>query len=1323
MYSRVTTAGMYKTLLGSLQGNLGNLQDLQRQMSTWNKYAKLSDNPAAISRSLEIKSAVDANEKYMENSDNAVTMLKYSHGALNSALSAAEKIQELVIQAGNPALTSSELQDITDQIKAEKDAIIDALNTKVAGQYIFGGTDTATPPFTLQPDGSVKYNGADERIQYALGDGLLGDVSFTGSEIVPNNENSYFICSHKVDLDWQWTGREEKVQITVGNRTLPVYIPEHWIDEVATDKTKSTDYNRFRDPGEVSGISLDDLATLINRSLEEQGADMLVNAYVDKNLKTNEQQLIIKSISGEKIGITGWTDTDYMPVPQTLSGLQFAKIGTTAGSDVAVTLPDWNENVLGGMSDINLTGLAGKTITLMSGNNSVTHEFSADPADTEALISELDTAFSGLNIKSSIQNNKLVLTSSTGAEIRASGSALTNLLGSSQLSSEKPEYHALMGTENVMSWRDDRMGKGINITLEDSNGSILADENFEFSGCNSISDLIDEINNKMPVSAGDAPFASTISGRLVFRSTQGVVTVSDISGTSGGTAQLFGDDALNSSNQVVSSTSSLSIQVGDNQAVKIFINKDDNLDDIAAKINAIEGVYSRASADGDQLIVTAQRTGALDNSLTVSETQESLHYPQLRLEADGAAKKLFDFSFTTDAVTGIQTGSLASQPTTRAVDHSHMDVFDVLGMETGMKSIEFTKDQKLTVEAGKPLHWRVISGGHTADITLNEGEYDLTALADRLKNAGAGWLEVTVDVFNPSGVNQDESENGIATSYNSEEATQRLVIRGYNGEQVLFLDMNEQHYADELGLSTALRAEPNMGMSEIKFPTAPCVDDRLGIKMRVQMNCGMSYDVNIVKSEVVDKETGLVDRVKVMQSIVNQVNAQEGENVMGISIPVNDAGSEIPNYASIYFNSGESFTVVDLPFSDPEWSDYSGGIAAQMGIHGGVTSNLAKTDNPLLDRDTIQKSGTIRFSNLAHSVEIDVAAGDTVKSVMDRLRSQAGDWLYVNYYDTHMGQMDADGNLGGRNSGDFPIIAISSVDGSAVSITDVKYDNDGSGNFTGIAQDMFGISTGVQGNKNLAPETVYWEEGETPGRIFTINVAGYTHNIDMTAMRDVNGNGKMDAYDLVAAVNARMQDYDLQAELNDDNFLVLWSPRGYSFDVSVSEVDADGNITADLTSDFLGTTAQKKTYYRGGYGLENAASTRTATGIHTQNATIRSGSNTTKQNAFGMIDDVISAVKAGNRDTLSDVMLPRINNFIDNLLSVMSSNGALQNRYESNVERLTKDNVVMTESYDKLVKVDPAEIATQMLMASYMYQANLSVISQLIQPSLLDFLS
>lgn len=609
-----------------------------------------------------------------------------------------------------------------------------------------------------------------------------------------------------------------------------------------------------------------------------------------------------------------------------------------------------------------------------------------------------------------------------------------------------------------------------------------------------------------------------------------------------------------------------------------------------------------------------------------------------------------------------------------------------------MKSREVLPDTPLNVASGTQLHWRITASGHTADIKLNSGEYTLSELADRIKNAGAGWLECTLET--------DKAENSLRGTNDAEEATQRLVIRGYNGEQVIFLDMNEYNYAAQLGLDVSLRTDgytdtyAGTGTKCVNFPSAPCVDDNVGIPLRVQMNCGMYYDVNIRKSEVIDAKTGFVDRNKVMKSIVSQVNAQEGHAVMGCTVHADAYGQEKADSSSIYFMSGEAFSVVDMPFTDPEWKDYSGGIAAQMGIHGGITSNLANTSIKMKDNAIFSdayddaglefRPGTIRFSNMAHSVEIDVSAEDTVKDVIDRLRTQAGDWLYVNYYDEHMGQQAA------RNTGDYPLISISSIDGSAVNVLDVKGH---------VAQDALGLSTGIQ--------TDY-----TSSDTLTITVAGYSHTIDLTEIRDVTADDTIDEYDVAEFVNARMQDYDVRAEVNKNGELMFWSMRGYSLSVKAGDEDSI------------------RTYYRGGYNLEGDADTRGieednmySTGMHTQNATLRSGANTMRQNGFGVIDDVISAVSSGNRDSLSDKMLPKIDAFINNILRVMSENGALQARYNYNNERLITENAIMTEEYDDVSKIDPADAISQLMIADYMYQANLAVIARLIQPSLLDFLS
>ncbi len=1214
---------MYGSLMDSLNQSQRKIQDLQRQIASGDKYTNLADNPSAVARALQVQSAINANDKYQQNTTNAVTMLRYADSALNNVLDAAESIRSLVIQAGNGSLDSTQLKDITAQIEANKKIMIDNLNTRVAGQYIFGGTDTSTPPFVEQPDGSITYQGSDDRIKYAVSDTLLGDVSFAGSDIVPVNDDSYFICSHNVPLNWVWQGREEKVQITVGSRTLSVFIPEDWSDNDATKtstiNTNSTDYNQFRDPNELTGISLDDLAEIVNRSLAEQGADMLVHATVVKDTENGTQQMLMKSLTGAKIGITGWPDTDYMPMPATITSKEFDTDSTS-----------WK---IGGTGNIN----------------------------------------------------------------------------------------GIMGSTNILSWKGSSSSGMLYITAGDKSAE------FDLSAINSSTDLVNAINAEFPKLADNTPFASlssgSLTGRLVLQSEEGAI---EVDCTYADTMQeLFGTE-----DTLTSTTSSLSINVGgdDEQTATIFINEEDTLETLADKINSINGVYSRTSADGKSLTVSAQRIGDMPTDrLANNDAAEEAHYPSLTIAAEGAAVNLFEFE------NGQTTMKAVSQR--RQLDHSHIDIFDALGMETAMKSREFGMNETLDIASGTELHWRVMSGGRSADIKLNGGQsYTMEQIADRIRNAGAGWLEVSLE--------KDSAESALtASGTDGESQTQRLVIRGYEGEQVLFLDMNEYNYADQMGLSTALRTDaytdsnPGTGTKCVNFPSAPCVDDNVGIPIRVQMNCGMYYDVNIKRNEVIDQKTGFVDRTKVMQAIVDGVNEQEGHEIMGLTSHVDSSGKTIEGSSAIYFLSGEAFTVVDMPFSDPEWNDYSGGIAAQMGIHGGVTSNLKHTAIPMQDSSYTERGtfgdayyeatgddfagATIRFENLGHSVEIDVGAEDTVKDVMDRLRTQAGDWLYVNYYDEHMGQ-DAV-----RNSGDYPIIAISSVDGSAVSILDVKGH---------AGQDMLGITTGVQ--TRLYPDTdtdgimgssFVWdiENEDFPATELTLTVAGYSHTIDLTELRNItpDADDEIQADDVVEFINARMQDYDVRADINDDNELMIWSLRGYSVSMKFT------NNGTDVTSDFLGDEDSARSYYRGGWNLEGSAETRGieagnmySTGMHSQNATIRSGANTMRQNGFGVLNDVIAAIESGNRDDLTDKMLPKVDDFINNILSVMAENGALQARYTSNNDRLVQENAIMTETYDDLAKIDPADAISQLMVADYMYQANLAVISRLIQPSLLDFL-
>jgi flagellar hook-associated protein 3 FlgL len=616
-----------------------------------------------------------------------------------------------------------------------------------------------------------------------------------------------------------------------------------------------------------------------------------------------------------------------------------------------------------------------------------------------------------------------------------------------------------------------------------------------------------------------------------------------------------------------------------------------------------------------------------------------------------------------------------------------------------------------------------MSGSHVTELKIAPGEYTLAQLAERLKNAGAGWLEVDVDVFRtPNVPSADDDEYGLGTSKNEEKATSRLVIRGSDGSPVVFMDMNEERYAEELGLSTALRTDDKTGMGTIVLPTAPCLDDNLAAAVRVQMTCGKTYDIRLAKKDIVEAGGVNVDRVKVMEQIAKQVNAQAGFEVMKVVVPVGENGKKLTGSASLVTMTGEPFEVVDLPILDPVWSaSYTAGIAAQMGIHGGVTSNLELAG--IKDNDTMGVEGTIRFESLGRSVEIDVTENDTVKTIMDRLRSQAGDWLYVNYFDAKMG------NSAGQE-GNNPIISIAAKDGSAVNVIDAK----------GSVAEKLQLNTGIQGTQSFYGadgklDTSIWNipvGNNGDPKTFSITVAGYTHTIDLTAMRDINGNGSLDAEDLVAEINARMQNEDVKAELNKDGYLVLWSPRGYSIKVGGTTDTTDvstfftlGSSTAgDPTTNPPTLSSSSVTSYRGGYGLDDADLRKeyAESGVYMQNVVTRSGANQTKQNFFGVLDDISAAVRAENREGLSSKLLPQIEKAIDTLSRIRSTGGALLARYANNVSRMKLSDLSMTETYDGLVGVDLTKLTTELMAAEAVYQASLGVISYIVQPTLLDFL-
>jgi flagellar hook-associated protein 3 FlgL len=377
-------------------------------------------------------------------------------------------------------------------------------------------------------------------------------------------------------------------------------------------------------------------------------------------------------------------------------------------------------------------------------------------------------------------------------------------------------------------------------------------------------------------------------------------------------------------------------------------------------------------------------------------------------------------------------------------------------------------------------------------------------------------------------------------------------------------------------------------------------------------------------------------------------------------------------------------------------------------------------------------------------------------------------------------------------------LSLAAKDGSAVSVLDIKGTN---------ALDM-GLNTGLTGDPVSTFPTF------TADSILTITVNGASHTMDLFDSAASPAAPIITSMEEMAdLINTRFQGQDIRAEViadGTDKRLVLWSPKGYLFEVSGAAAadigfppgnDQSGqNIgfmpsvtgTTDLrglttftagdaltiaVNDAMSTT---ETITIGGWtpqqavdlinsntNLQNAGilasinskgqlviqskseTTFTVTGAgnaaadigipaagidssappaagqlgpFNQTVTQRTGNNVKNVDFFGVIDQLISTVEGGNVDGISDIMLTKLDHWMNTLLKTRAQVGALTNRYNTTESRYIANNTAYEELHSQTVGVDLAETITQYEMASSIYEASLASIARIMQATLLDFL-
>ena len=146
---RVTNRFMINSLLHDLERALGEISNFQKQLATSKRINKPSDDPIGAFRVLDLNDEIADNVRYMKNIEDGRHWLITTEKALTDASDIISGINVLTIQALNDPLNEENREQIAVRVADYIDQLVEIANKKEIDKYVFAGTQTQMPPYSI----------------------------------------------------------------------------------------------------------------------------------------------------------------------------------------------------------------------------------------------------------------------------------------------------------------------------------------------------------------------------------------------------------------------------------------------------------------------------------------------------------------------------------------------------------------------------------------------------------------------------------------------------------------------------------------------------------------------------------------------------------------------------------------------------------------------------------------------------------------------------------------------------------------------------------------------------------------------------------------------------------------------------------------------------------------------------------------------------------------------------------------------------------------------------------------------------------------------
>jgi flagellar hook-associated protein 3 len=180
--SGVSTQFVRSQLISQLNAGQTSMYQLEMEISTGHQFQLPSEKTAAAMQVEGIQSLLERKDQMKSNISTTQTYLGQTDSALTSVSNLLTSIQSTALSAVGSTTSPAQRQAVIQQIQQAVQELVAQGNQQIAGRQLFGGNDTATPPFSIDSNGNVVYSGSSAAPQTYIDLNQLFNSSVTGDQ-------------------------------------------------------------------------------------------------------------------------------------------------------------------------------------------------------------------------------------------------------------------------------------------------------------------------------------------------------------------------------------------------------------------------------------------------------------------------------------------------------------------------------------------------------------------------------------------------------------------------------------------------------------------------------------------------------------------------------------------------------------------------------------------------------------------------------------------------------------------------------------------------------------------------------------------------------------------------------------------------------------------------------------------------------------------------------------------------------------------------------------------------------------------------------------